>query len=1083
MRRCLNLFGRSLLVICILGNAPCMSQDSNRFTPLNIGDGLSHNTVYGIYQDSRGYLWFCTENGLDRWDGHRFRVYYHQPNQKQSLSHNNTNAIVEDNHGALWVATYGGGINRFDPRTESFEHYMAGPAEQGGLTSNYVQTLVCDSSGKLWVGSADAGLAILDPRTGQAQHFRHDPANMDSLGNDRIWAIVFDEADRAWVGTDRGLYKFNAHTGKASLFASPPNAAMPLQRTQVRCLLKTRRNRLWIGTRDGLASLDLITGRVRDHNDLLPAAMPREQRTINRLMEDSQGNLWVGLLFDGLLKINTRTGSVQHFRHHPLQPHTLSRDDVRVLFEDRSKNLWVGTRGGGLNRLDLKPAKFKHYAHRPDSLRSLAEGPVSAVASKSNGEVWVGSLFGGLSIMAPDRSGFRHATHDPNDSQSLSHNQIHDIVVNRHDKAWVATARGLNLEHDDGKFLQFFTGESGLPTNRIETLLLDHEDRLWAGTPVGLVRQIEQRRFESVPLILLDGSVLPRERVLALYEDRHHRIWVGISNAGLFRYDPGTGHVRNYRNQAHDFASLSNDNVLCIQSFQGALWLGTAGGGLCRFTPETGTFQRYLIRDGLPNNTVYGVLPDDQGYLWISTNRGLTRFDPISEVFRNYDALDGLQSNQFAADAYHRTSWGEMYFGGIGGLSGFHPNEVRDYTDPPQVLISSVNVAGRELLPMVTNDELLELTSDQNQLSFTMGASDYTRPEKNRYAYQLAGFEESWHRLEEHRSARYTNLPAGNYVFQVRAANHDGIWNETGASLPIHIQAPFFRDWWTALLATIFGALLLVALILFQRKKRLYRNQLNYLEQSEQLAHNASRAKSSFLANMSHELRTPLNAIIGYSEIMTEELADSKGKPLDPSQSLADLEKIKSSAYYQLSLVNNLIDLGKMDTGHGELHLETFVVADLVATVCSHMKPMLEKSGNRLDVKYSPPNPGAMTADRLKMEGILLNLVVNANRFTKRGHISLIVSRNRGTNSDTFCFKVRDTGIGLTPEMLATLFNDFSTGDPNRHEGAGLGLFISKHFSEMLGGHIEVDSQAGQGATFSVYVPAVVQRVEAKTDQ
>ena len=1062
--------------LCALYGGDSVS-GSPPFFHLDLSEGLSHKTVYAIHQDRRGFMWFCTENGLNRYDGNRFVVYHHDPLNPLSISDDNVNSLVEDDSGYFWIGSWGGGLNRFDPRTGEAIHFPREGEVEGALSDKFVQSLASGRGATLWVGTFSGGLNRFDKKTGQSIVYRNDPDDPNSLNHNRVWAIYPAQDGRIWLGTDQGLNIFNPTTEYFETFKSPEKGPIDLSNAQIRTLV-AQNQWLWVGTGNGLARIDMVTGSVAYFEDFKQAGSSGQDAIVNDMYPSPGGEIWVGMLFDGLKRWNPQTGMVRDYQSDSKNPLGLKSNDIRALYEDRSGNLWVGTRSGGVSRLDLKPKKFETYAHIPGRDNGLAAGGVRSITTDQKGYLWVGSRSNGLTRIDRILNRYKRYEHDPDDPRSLSNSRILALTVDGQDNLWVGTFEGLNrMGPDRTGVTRFFHREGDAKSvghSKINALLCDRDGEIWAGTQGGLSRYGPDG-FTNYSSTASSAMEVGFGRVNVLCEDRQGRIWAGMGQGGLWRFDRRNQHFGPYTESDQIPNHFGDNAVLSITTHRDMLWIGTFGGGLNRLDPSNGTFTSYLRGDGLPNNVVYGVLPSHDGSLWLSTNRGLSQFNPEKGAFRNYDIYDGLQGNQFSMGAYHRHHDGELFFGGVDGLNAFFPGKVQDHYFIPPVVISGLKIGG-----VVTHDYLVDgsevvLDADIQHVTVEFAALDFTRPEKNQYQCILEGLDADWRAVGSAAAASYTLFSPGEYVFKIRGANHDGIWNEYGASIKLTVAAGFW-DIWSRPMTIALVTLLFLALVFYlHRYRTLQKSKLEALARSEKMAVEANRSKSAFLAHMSHELRTPLNAIIGFSELVEEDLNDYDAATFQPKQCLADLAKIKSSAYQQLAQVNNLLELTKLESGKGELFIETFDVRTMVQSVLHHIQPMLEKNGNHMEVRFAPKEIGEMTADNMKIQGILINLLTNANKFTKDGLITLSILRTTHAERPQIVFQVQDTGVGMSTDKLGTIIHGYSLENATDDgEGNGLGLYISQQFSKMMGGEIGVESQLSKGTTFSVKLPVEV---------
>lgn len=781
------------------------------FERISRAEGLSQSIVEAIVQDRRGFLWFATEDGLNRWDGHRFTVFRSVAGNERSLSYNDVKAVLEDRNGMLWVGTFEGGLNRFDPATGEATRYAHDPADPASLPASTVRALCEDRDGRIWVGTQGGGLARLDKATGRFERFRHDAADPESLAHDDVRALLVDGRGVLWVGTfGGGLDRLEADRHR---FLHVPRDGGTSAALLVSALLEDRSGTLWAGTfGEGLLAFDAGTGRLvrRPRGAALPSPF------VKALAEDHEGSLWVATDGGGLAKLDRKTGAVTVHRHDRADPASLSTDRVWSVFEDRSRVLWAGTYGGGLSALDLGRKKFLHVRHDPRDPGSLGHDIVWAFHEDPDGTLWVGTDSGGLQRWDRRRNVFRGFRHDPSDPASLSHDTVRALLGDSSGRLWVATnGGGLDrLDRATGRFShhRHDPGDQGsLAHDALRTVYEDRAGTIWIGTYGGGLDRLdpETGRFAHFRNDPLDPASLSNDFVRCILEDAAGGLWVGTEGGGLNRLDRASGTFTRWRAAPDDPGSLSSDHVFALlEDGAGDLWAGTYGGGLNRLRKGTDGFERFTSRDGLSSDAVYGILEDERGRLWVSSNRGLTELDPRTGAVHVWDATDGLQSDEFNGGAYYRTARGEMLFGGIAGFNAFFPSEIVVRTDPAPVVLTELLLAnrpvavgsgpgGRRLLTrFVGYAEEVVLSHRDDLVSLEFSALHFAAPGKIRYAYRLDGFDRDWIPAGAgQRVATYTGLPAGAYLFRVRASNPDGVWGEQEARLRLVVTPPFWGTW------------------------------------------------------------------------------------------------------------------------------------------------------------------------------------------------------------------------------------------------------------------------------------------------
>ena len=782
---------------------------SIRFRHLSAEDGLSQVVVQSILQDRRGFMWFGTEDGLNRYDGYTFTVFRHDDLDPFSLAHNYVESLVEDANGFIWVGTTNG-LDRWDPRTDRFEHFKHDAANPGSLSQDRVTAILLDR-GTLWVGTDDAGLNRFEGAEAAFTRFHHDPGDSGSLSSDKVSALCAGRDGSLWVGTrDAGLNRFDPSTGRALRYGGG------LASDIVSSIYEADDGLVWVGTMGGgLHRLDPETGEIvgYSHDPSDPSGLSSNH--IEAVFMGDPGTLWVATS-RGLDELRMESGVVYHHRRDPSEPSSLIDDEVVSLYQDRGSVMWVGT-GKGLSRWNTLTNAFGYVS---ESSAGLSSDTVTSFGLQSADVLWIGTFGGGLNRMNRNDGTIERFRHDASSPSSLSDDRAMSILVDRHGTLWVGTfAGGLNRFDGVDRFERFrHDAEDGASLSSDAVVAL-HESKggeIWVGTFEGGLNRLDPATgaFEHFRANPVDASSLSDDRVQCIFEDDDGVLWVGTDGGGLNRFDDRTRAFTTYRHDPADPDSLSSDTVYSVaEDEQGTLWVGTDQGlnewNVADRRVARSRFKKYKTRHGLPNDVVYGIVTDDRRALWMSTNHGLARLDVDSKECEVFGPSHGLQGNEFNFGAYHKSTAGELFFGGLNGFNHFHPERVRSPKPAPPVVMTSflkLNEAVELDRPISETDEV-EIDYRDYVITFEFAALDYTAPEQNRYAYKLEGFNEDWIDLGTVRRATYTNLDAGDYVLRVKGSNNDGVWNEQGAELRLSVLPAPWETWWAyTLYALVFGA-------------------------------------------------------------------------------------------------------------------------------------------------------------------------------------------------------------------------------------------------------------------------------------
>lgn len=773
-----------------------------RFERITNEDGLSVSVVYAVAQDHQGFLWFGSEDGLNRYDGKEFVVYKHDPDNPDSLGHNWIDALLVDRDGLLWIGTTGGGLDRYDPSSGRFTHYRYNASNPASLGSDMVDFLFEDRRGMLWVGTG-MGLDRLDRQTGQFSHLKADPAAPDLLGQAGIHQISEDSQGRLWFATTQGLVQYDPGTGRYQVYQNQPDDPTSLSLNNVTAVLEDHAGRIWVATRGaGLSRLDPLSGRFEHFksNPADPASLGGN--VIISLYEDHNGVLWVGTWGWGLNRYDEAHQRFIHYVNEPANPNSLGGNFILGTFEDASGAVWVSTWGAGLSRFDHLSEQFAHYRSRPDDPHGLTHPLIWALYA--DGDVlWVGHQLG------LDRLDRQTAQSSPVDlkidtSKLAGKPAVQGIAKDRTGNLWLAVSQyGLvRYTPQTGEVVRYQNdpaNPTSLATNSVTGVLEDAFGQIWVGTRAGLDRlEVGSGNFTHFTADAKNPDALSSNWINAIYLDRAGNLWAATEK-GANRLDPRTGKFTRYMNDPANPKSLSNNRVIAVsEDRDGRIWISTLGGGVNRLDPASGEIKVYREKEGLPNDTVYGVLEDEAGRLWMSTNHGLARFEPQNETFKNFDVRDGVQSNEFNSGAFFKSAEGELFFGGIDGITAFNPQAIHENPYVPPVALVSLTQSGQPFgagAPAAGLSEA-DFRWPNNFFEFQFAALSYVQPDQNQYAYKLEGFDRDWNYTQTNNLGRYTNLPGGTYTLRLKAANNDGVWNEQGTALRIRVIPPFWQTWW-----------------------------------------------------------------------------------------------------------------------------------------------------------------------------------------------------------------------------------------------------------------------------------------------
>jgi len=1135
---CIGIFTHGITANTPVKSSPKESNKiaiSPRFEHLTVSDGLSQGYVSAIYQDSKGFMWFGTLDGLNRYDGHNFRVFRNDPFDSTSLSGNYITAINEDRFGRLWIGTYYNGLNCLDPATETCRRFLHDPNNTNSLSNNQISA-ICEEntqnknqSTTLWIGTdyglnklvlRENGVLVLREHEGPVlpvplgsasegepgrnntdlnsttdysiTNYFNNSLDSSSLSHDVIYDLLIDRSNNLWIATRRGLNKLD-------LTAQNPNQPERFQRFMLKqnitTLFESSDNTLWVGSRGNLWKRDLEESKAGRYQKMLDfkelTNIESKNIFLNSMCQDQKGLLWLAMSF-GLIIFDPKTNSFQLFQKQKDDPSGLSDNHQTCIFQDRSYLVWMGTVGFGLNKYDPYKEVFQTFTykkipkepnrniHPANYIQDLMVD--GAVSMKEQTFLFDFDLRTGAYQL---RRTFRHT-----DRVMMDHTKV----------GWVMSEKILIRYDTESQTFRDFIPDSMKNSLFLETQLEDGNKNIWA---IGTFRKkiilcCWDRDTQSIFSNLIENPESigqPNKHITDSFRDQNGIFWLTSFN-GLYRIDLSTGSLRIFHNDPRNRRSLNQNylkSMLPDPVFpERFFWIGTNGGGLNRFEKGAENFTFYTEKEGLPNNVVYGILADSKGNLWMSTNRGIANaiLDPKTREivsFKNYDEGDGLQGDEFNTWQYFQNERGDMFFAGIQGITVFHPDSVKSNPQAPPVVITGFQIHQQLVMPgspgsplekVIAATEKITLPHSDNAITFESTVLDYANPGKNLSSYKLEGLNQDWSPPGNNRRANYTNLDPGDYVFRVRCSNSHGVWNEAGASLEITILPPWYRTWWAYVLYIFLSLGTIFGLLRYEigRREAKHKYELEHVE-TEKLQE-LDRMKSRFFANISHEFRTPLTLILGPLEKFLSKTKDKKDKQ--------DMTLAQRNAQRLLKLINELLDLSKLESGQMKLQASRL-------DIIQHLKNSLaffESAANskQIDLKFQTDKKSVIGYfDKDKMQNIFVNLISNAIKFTDEGgevlvnvstppvpyhRHSLQSPLPRGGIKGGVEITVSDTGIGIPKSRLAQIFDRFYQVEESRSgEGTGIGLALTKELVQLHHGTIAVESEEGQGTTFTVQFP------------
>ena len=1016
--------------------------------------GLSQNTVHSIIQDKKGFIWFATEDGLNRYEGYNFTVFKNNLQDKFSIPDNFIWTIFEDKSGTLWIGTNSGGLSRFDYEKERFITYKNNPDNNNSLTLNNVRAIYEDNKGSIWVGTEN-GLDQFNREKNTFTHYKNLPGDNTSLSNNVILSIYEDKDGDLWIGSDGGLDKFNRDKNNFSNYSlSNPGSSGNV----ILSIYQDKNGYIWAGTLRGLISFEKKTGKFSSYLVNSSESNSINSNRINAIIEpgilnsgDEQEFLWVGT-GDGLFQFDKLNKSFTKVKPSPSASPILNNNNVLSLFEDKSGLLWIGTAEDGVLKFDKERLRFRHYNHNPLNPNSLNHNTIRAIFQDEEGIVWIGTLGGGLNRLDIKTDKFFFYKNNPIDKFSLSDNSVSAIYKDRLGYLWVGTWGGglnkttlpLKEKSDNLKFINFKNESSistGLSSNIIQAIFEDSDGRLWIGTGTGLdLYNGEKNQFIKFTNDPDDSNSLSSNQIQScIIEDRGKNLWIGTWNGlnelpaekiGYALNNPELVKFKRFSFQPDNQNSLSDERVIsAFEDNEGNLWFGTYGGGLNKLPFDQKGLQdkkfiNYSVKNGLPSNIIYSIKGDNSGKLWMSTDNGLSMFDPEKEIFRNYDAGDGLQGNQFFWGAGFKGVNGDLFFGGTNGFNVFKPEELKNNNYIPPIVITDFQIFNKPVEINKENSPLektiiltkqIELSYNQTVFSFEFSALDYTVPFKNHYAYMMEGFDKDWIYSGNRHYITYTNLDPGEYVFRVKGSNNDGVWNEKGTSLIIRILPPLWRTWWFLSLSLLLVATIIISIIYFRVKHLL----------------DIERLRTKLAADLHDNIGSSLTEISILSEVISKKIKSED-------------ESVKKSLGLISTNSRNLID--NMSDIVWLVNPKRDSLYDLIL----RLRDTYSELSSYTSISFRSENIKSLEKVSLSMEHrqhlylIFKEAINNCITHSKCTEITLDASVKGGTLQMT----LKDNGIGFYPDGISN---------------GGNGLSNIKNRSELIGGKLKIFSKKGEG--------------------
>jgi signal transduction histidine kinase/ligand-binding sensor domain-containing protein/DNA-binding response OmpR family regulator len=1044
------------------------------FRHIKSENGLSNSTIETIVQDYRGFLWFGTRDGLNRYDGSRMITYRNNITDSSSISDNYITTLFEDKQHYLWIGTLNG-LNKYDPKLNSFTKIRHQSINKESISSNYIRAVYGDTKGRIWIGTLGGGINLYQY---EKESFKHIACKKNTYGNElNIYTFFEDSRGNLWAGTESGLYLYNNNSED---FTAINLETSKVGKLAIRSIAENKNGTLLLGMdENGLIIFNPSHRTVQQYLHSATDTKSISSNLVRSVYVSKKGEIWIGSINGGLDNFDALNGTFTNYQYQPDNSNSLSQRTVSVLYEDKQSNLWIGTHRGGVNLYTPGSEKFNLYRQKPH-INSLSYNDVKTFCEDRQGNIWIGTDGGGLNLFNRKIKNFKHYKYDPFNQKSIGSNEVIDLKEDKDGNLWVGTWGGGLCLYNKTKdnFTRFKSNlkiKGNILSNYIQCIGEDYNYNLLIGTYYGGLHKFDKKNNSFIPVrksISGKTSILGNN-IISISTDKEGNLWICTDDGGLNKLNKKTGEFEHY---FHNDDKKPDLRIVFTDS-KGNVWIGQTG--LYLFDKANNRFNIFTEDGGLSTLFIKGIVEDNNGQLWISTSNGLKQLDPKTKNVLSYNKNDGLQDMEFEANAFLKTKDGEIYFGGVNGFNSFYPSDIKVNNFIPPVFVTDLQVYNKTVTRGTSNilkndisftDELT-LTYKQATFSFGFAALNYIISENNHFVYKLENWDKEWIKAGFEQRASYTNVSPGSYTFIVKASNNDGIWNEKGYRIKVTITPPFWETWWFRLIAV---ATLLAASIYIYRIRRKIQLQ-RYEDDKKEEIH---QMQLQFFTNISHEFRTPLSLITGPIEKLLKEEVDTKN--------IHVYHVIQRNANRLLQLINELMDFRKVESGVLKLQ----VMPGSIPLFLDEITEGFSELANQKNISFTSSvktNLNEFWFDRQVLEKIIINLLSNSFKYTNNyGKVDLMVFdslkefnpkyenkiqlKHKYSTGRFIHFLISDNGMGISEESLHHLFERYYRVS-DIQIGSGIGLALIKTLTQLHKGNIEVYSKHKEGTEILVSIP------------